>query len=376
MNNYRYSMQNEPRGKELARVATCPFCGLPLERPKELDTKRPGDMPVGTCVCGAVYAHDVTGHNLGAAFAEALVFAANMDWDLAWNLLPEEDYKDDLVKDYDLESNLIVPCGTYEGRRVKGALYFIRMHSDIQDATAEGIQKKMGRAKPVSTRSTDASLSSEKTFNKKQVEEMVRDYQMEPLMAIASKDKRIMRDLQRLLYSGDELVRLRNAEIIGKVSAVIAQTDPGNISRLLQKLVSSVSDYGTSVWGAIDTAGEIISNSPGLFIGYLPTLYQLLEEEIVRHKAMRAIGKVAENTPHLIQKPFFFFTPFLSDQHPATRAYTAWILGNIGASRAKADLEKLINDNQEFDYYESGNITKRTVGQMAKEALIKLPSSD
>ena len=375
MNNYRYSMHTEPRGKELARVATCPFCGLPLERPKELDIKRPGDMPVGTCVCGAVYAHDVTGHNLGAAFAEALVFAANMDWDLAWNLQPEEDYKDDLVKDYDLESNLIVPGGNFEGRIVKGALFFVRMHNDIQDATAEGVQKKMARSKPVSKSSTDTK-PSEKSFDKKQVEEMVSNYQIEPLLDIAAHDKRVLRDLQRLLYSGDELVRLRNAEIIGKVSAVIAQTDPGSISRLLQKLVSSVTDYGTSVWGAIDTAGEIISNSPNLFIGYLPTLYQLLEEQIVRHKAMRAIGKVAENRPDLIQKPFFFFTPFLSDQHPATRAYTAWLLGSIGAAKAKADLEKLTQDEQEFDHYENGNIYKRTVGQMAEAALKKLTSVD
>ena len=375
MNNYRYSMHTEPRGKELARVATCPFCGLPLERPKELDIKRPGDMPVGTCVCGAVYAHDITGHNLGAAFAEALVFAANMDWDLAWNLQPDEDYKDDLVKDYDLESNLIVPGGNFEGRIVKGALFFVRMHSEIQDATAEGVQKKMARSKPVSKCSTNVK-PVEKSFNKKQVEEMVSNYQIEPLLDIAANDKRVMRDLQRLLYSGDELVRLRNAEIIGKVSAVLAQTDPGSISRLLQKLVSSVTDYGTSVWGAIDTAGEIISNSPNLFIGYLPTIYQLLEEEIVRHKAMFAIGKVAKNTPDLIQKPFFFFTPFLSDKHPDTRAYAAWILGSISASRAKDDLEKLTKDNQEFDHYENGNIYKRTVGQMAEAALKKLTSVD
>jgi hypothetical protein len=365
-------MQNEPRGKELARIATCPFCGLPLERPKELDIKRPGDMPVGSCVCGAVYAHDATGHNLGAAFAEALVFAANMDWDLAWNLLPEEDYQDGLVKDYDLESNLIVPGGTYEGRRVNGALYFIRMHNEIQEATAEGVQRKLENAKPATPASTSAGLSSEKAFNRKQIEDMVRDYQVESLLSIASQDKRVLRELQRLLYSGDELMRMRNAEIIGKVSAIIAKSNPGTISRLLQKLVSSVSDYGTSVWGAIDTAGEIISTSPNLFIGYLPTLYQLLEEEVVRHKAMRAIGKVAAKRPDLVQKPFFFFTPFLADRHPATRAYSALVLGLIGATAAKADLEKLTGDKQEFDDYEQGNIIKRTVCQLVEEALAKL----
>jgi hypothetical protein len=63
----------------------------------------PHEMPVGSCSCGAVYACDETGHNLGSAMIEALVFGCNMDWDLAWGLLPEEDYLEKLVENYDLE---------------------------------------------------------------------------------------------------------------------------------------------------------------------------------------------------------------------------------------------------------------------------------
>jgi len=83
--------QGSTSKKEPTREVTCPFCGKPIERPRELATHRPREMPVGSCTCGAVYAYDATGHNLGAAFVEALVFACNWDWDLAWGLLPEED---------------------------------------------------------------------------------------------------------------------------------------------------------------------------------------------------------------------------------------------------------------------------------------------
>ena len=79
-------------GRDVIERPSCPFCGTLIEKPKELAVRMPHEMPVGACSCGAVYAFDVTGHNLGTAMIEALVFGCNGDWDLAWDLLPEEDY--------------------------------------------------------------------------------------------------------------------------------------------------------------------------------------------------------------------------------------------------------------------------------------------
>ena len=50
-------------GREIATRPACPFCGHLVERPAE----KPGEMPVGSCTCGAVYAFDETGHSLGTA---------------------------------------------------------------------------------------------------------------------------------------------------------------------------------------------------------------------------------------------------------------------------------------------------------------------
>jgi len=62
-------------GRQVIKKPTCPFCGIFIEKPKELSTRMPGEMPVGSCSCGAVYACDETGHNLGSAMIEALVAA-------------------------------------------------------------------------------------------------------------------------------------------------------------------------------------------------------------------------------------------------------------------------------------------------------------
>jgi len=77
----------------VAYIPKCPFCGEPIEPPKEVPSARILEFPRNVCKnCGAVYVYDATGHNLGAAYVEALVFACDDDWDLAWQLLPEEDY--------------------------------------------------------------------------------------------------------------------------------------------------------------------------------------------------------------------------------------------------------------------------------------------
>ncbi|UCE64495.1 MAG: PBS lyase, partial [Nitrospirota bacterium] len=104
-------------------------------------------MPVGSCSCGAVYACDETGHNLGTAMIEALVFGCNMDWDLAWDLLPEEDYQEKQVGNYDLVNHFVVTGGIYGGRRISGVLLFIRLHEDVLEVTSGGVRKRLNRVK-------------------------------------------------------------------------------------------------------------------------------------------------------------------------------------------------------------------------------------
>ncbi|KYH32401.1 DVU0298 family protein [Neomoorella mulderi] len=350
---------------------TCPFCGLPVARPKEQVTRRPNEMPVGACSCGAVYACDITGHNLGAAFIEALVFGCNLDWDLAWGLLPEEDYLEKLVENYDYETHLIVPGGFYEGRRISGALYFVKLHPDILEVTRQGVQNKLARAAAISSQTSKAP-PGEKNFTKKEIEALVKEYQVEPLLNIARSDRRLIRELQRLLYAGDELLRFRAADILGKVAAVIAQKDPETIARLLQGLLTSVTDPGSSGWGAIDAAGAIIASLPETFAGYIPTLYQLLADTTLRPQALRAIGSIAKVKPGLIRPACLRFLPFLQDPDPATRGYTAWLLGNLRAATARDMLQGLQDDGQPVTFYDSGNLQKKTVAQLASEALARL----
>ena len=360
-------------GKTTTLPPSCPFCGLLIERPRELTTHRPGEMPVGSCSCGAVYACDETGHNQGSAMIEALVFGCNMDWDLAWNLLPDEDYKQEIVEHYDYVRHLIIPGGFMDSRRISGVLFFVRLHEDVREVTSDGVQQRLKRAvsSPV-LHKRPPSGSERRSLPKKELEALVREFQVEPILDVAGEDNKLIRNLQRLLYSGDDLFRKRAAEILGRACAVIADQEPGAVSKLLQGLFYAITDTAAFTWGAFEAVGEIISHRPDLFAGYVAQLYQFLADQTRRAQALQSIGRVALSRPDLLRKHTFHFFIYLQDPNPTVRGHAAWLMGNLGAYEAKGDLTKLMDDPHEFQLYESGNLEKMSVGQAASEALRKL----
>ena len=364
-------MESKFRGREIIEKPSCPFCGRLIDRPKELTTRMPTEMPVGACACGAVYACDVTGHNLGAAMIEALVFACDGEWDLAWDLLPEDDYLEKQVSNYDDETHLIVHSSAYQGRQISGKLYFIRLHKDIREVTEEGVRKRLEKPAPAPVRHTP-KRRDKRSFTKKEVEALVRAYDVQSILNMAEKDTRILPDLRRLLYSADSLLRWRTADILGKVSALIARRDPGVVSKLLRGLFTSIVDTAASSWGAVDAIGEIITNRPELFAGYLPELAQLTKDKALLAEVLRALGNIAEVNPDLLRKSTFRLIPLLSDPDPETRAYAAILLGNLRAHGVKEDLARLKEDKATIEIYRSGALEKKTIGELASESLEKL----
>lgn len=349
----------------------CPFCGQLIPPPKELVERMPSEMPVGSCNCGAAYAYDVTGHSLGAAMIDALVFACNGDWDLAWGLLPGDDYLENQVENYDLETHSIVSGAVFEGRRITGTLFFIRLHKDVREVTEEGAKQRLARATPLSRR--PASKQDRKSaLSKKAVERMVREYDLGPLLKIAGQDRKIIRNLQRLLYSADKLFRYQACDVLGKVSAIIAKEDPGTISRLLQKLFAALSDTAASSWGSLDAIGDIIKNCPEYFAGYTPQIFQYAKDRELLPDVLRALGKIGDRRPDILRNKAFHFVPLLQDPNPEIRGYAVLLLGNLGAHEAAEDLAKLSADMEGIEIYSEGILETRTIGQLAAEAIQKL----
>jgi len=325
-------------------------------------------MPLGSCSCGAVYACDVTGHNLGSAMIEALVYACGGDWDCAWDLTPDQDYLDKQVKNYDFETHHIIHGGVYEGRRITGVLYFIRLNKPIAEKAIPARSDT-----PVSPGSeTSSNRTPRRSSAKQEVEDLIRSYDLKPLLEMAAQDKRLLRDLKRMLYSADKLLRWRAAEALGKVSAVIAQKDPGAISKLLQGLFTSVSDTAASSWGSVDAIGEIIGSLPDHFAGLIPQLVQLSRDHSLLPEVLRAMGKIGETRPDLLRRFSYSMIPLLRDSDSEVRGYAAILLGHLKAYEAKEDLIKIKKDITAIEIYRTGQLEKTTLERIATESLARL----
>jgi hypothetical protein len=352
-------------GKGMMVKPTCPFCGMLISKPDQVPS---GKMPLGVCSCGAVYACDVTGHNLGSAMIEALVHACSGDWDCAWELTPDDDYLDKQLKNYDLETHNIIQSGVYEGRRIAGVLYFIRLNTPV----AQKEPPAPSFTSAPSNAGTTSARTPRKPTAKQEVEDLIRNYDLEPLLDMAALDKRVLRDVKRLLYSAEKLFRWRAAEALGKISAVIAQKDPEAVSKLLQGLFTSVSDTAASSWGFIDAIGEIISALPDRFSGFIPQLVQLSRDPSLLPEVLRAMGIIGATRPDLLRRFSYAIIPLLGNSDSEVRAYAAILLGHLKAHEAKEDLVTLSGDMTAIEVYRTGQIESTTIRQLATESLAKL----
>jgi predicted RNA-binding protein len=356
-------IESKFKERNAVQKPTCPFCATPLERPVE---GRSSPMPTGSCGCGAVYVCDVTGHNLGTALVDALLLACGGDSATAWDLMPEEDYIERQLTDYDYDTHQIIQGGVYQGRRIAGALLFIRLIKGTVEERFEPGTAGTQASRADEGRATAAPLS------KKEVEDFVGSYKIEPLLASASGDKRILRHLKRLLYSPDELLRLRAAEVLGRVSAVISCTEPQAVTRLLQELFSSVTDTAASTWGAIDAIGEIIRFQPDGFSSFIPRLAQFSRDRALLEDVLRALAKIGAGRPEVLHMNAGHLVRLLEDQDPRIQGYAAMLTGFLKIDEARAGLERLRQSRAELTHYENGHLRKKTIGEIAAEAIARI----
>lgn len=346
----------------------CPFCSHKIEQPKELPSRKIVEFPIGVCEhCGAVYSYDTTGHNMGAAFIEALLFACNDDDYLAFSLSHGDDYTDAVVGNYDIITHTITPEKIFNERYVRGVLIFVKLFDQFQEATEQKVKEKSKTLLPI----TRTKLRSE-NFSKEIVRQYALDNKREELLALAEEDSRVLNELQRMLYTPDELLRWRIIDILGEVCKKVGERRPDLVSKLLSNLLQSVSYPGASAWGALEAAGAIISTNPDLLGEFSPALLSFLKQKNLWKEVTWAIGKIAAVKPDLVKYAFRSLCSFLEDPDPTLRGYAVWALGSIGYNDVIEKLKKLETDGEQLLIWREEELKDMTVAQLAKEALDKI----
>lgn len=355
----------------------CPFCGQKVEKASDAIERKMHEFPVGRCQCGAVFACDVTGHNVGAAMVETLIFACGNNSELAWELYPEEDYLTGRVENYDEITHQVIDTGNLDGRPVRGVLYFVRLHTEMSELVerlgakqfAENELQKVPGFNPQIEPPPDPSRVKQRA-NKKKVKDMADALDVDGLVSLCLDDKKTLRLLQRRLYDPLEENRWQMAWLIGEVCARIATYDPGQVSELMHRLFEACSDSAAANWGMVETLGSVIARRPDIFGAFTKHLLNYLGDDSTQVQVIWALAEIAEARPDLIRDtPFFNLFHFLSHPRAEVRGQIARLLGRIRATEAAIQLMALSNDEEPFKIWDNGAFLETTVASEAAKAI-------
>ncbi len=337
---------------------------------------------MGRCECGAVYVADAIGHNVGSAMVECLVNACGDDWDLTWEMLPEDDYLTGRLENYDDVTHQIVPKRNLDGRACRGVLFFVRLHKAMaeiverykknQETLAGQQREEDPRTKgniPVLEPVRDPKRKKKRT-NKKQVRELAFNDDLDGLVDLCFDDKRTLRFLQRLLYEPDTGLRYKIAWTLGVVSSRISTREPTPVADLLHRLFEACADSASSSWGMVEAIGSIIANRPDIYGAFTRHLYNYLSDPATLNAVLWGMGEIAVTRPDLIRKtPFYSLFNLIQHEEAEVRALIARLLGRIGAKEAEFQLLPLQNDKSEVTIYDKGIAVETTVADVAATAI-------
>lgn len=346
----------------------CPFCNSLIEPPRELLQRKVVEFPIGACsYCGAVYAYDATGHNMGSAFIEALLFSCNEDDYLAFSLSHGTDYTDAVVGNYDIITHTVTPDKLYQDRYVRGALIFVKLFDQFHEAMSERVKERLQYTMPINK----TKLRSE-NFSKEKVREYVGKNNGQDLSSLAAEDSRVIKELQRMLYTPDERERWKIIDLLGKACKSLAERRPDIVGKTITNLLQSAAYPGASAWGALEAIGTIISMNPRLFQEFTKPLLSFMAQQNLWREVTWAIGRIAIADPSIAKYAFRALSEFLENPDPVLRGYAAWALGSIGFSDVTQKLKDLETDNNKLSLWRDGELEEVTVGQLAHEAVEKI----
>ena len=369
----------------------CPFCGMDVGRPTFAAQRKLREFSQGTCECGAVYVADPTGHTIGAAMVECLVSACNDQWDLAWELIPEDDYLTGIIENYDEVTHQVIPKRNLDGRAVRGVLYFVRLHREMAELVKRYEQKleaQQGDAVAVVAKEVAAVVPaiepardpkrSKRRADKNTVKALADARNIDDLVDLFFDDRKVLRFLQRLLYEPTPGANYRIAWVIGQVCGRVATREPGPVADLLHRLFEGSADSAASSWGMVEAIGAIIAGRPDIYGAFTRHLFNFMGDPGTREAVLWGLGEIAAVKPDLIRKstPFYSHFPVLNHDIPLLRALALRLLARLNATEASLQIMGLQFDQTPVTIYEQGLPVETTVAALSVEASRNLHTNE
>lgn len=189
--------------------------------------------------------------------------------------------------------------------------------------------------------------------------------------------RKVINPLFSFLLSNDEQTRWRAVTAMGSVVANLATQNMESARVIMRRLMWMLNDESGGIgWGAPEAMGEIIASHEGLakeyvrvLISYINEDGNFLEYEPLQRGAVWGVGRAAQKRPDLVQDAVPHLLSSLRSPDAGIRGLAAWAAGLLGAKQARPQVEALFVDNAEISLYLDGKLDRRSLSNIAKEAL-------
>ncbi|UCC79879.1 MAG: hypothetical protein JSW64_00565 [Candidatus Zixiibacteriota bacterium] len=201
------------------------------------------------------------------------------------------------------------------------------------------------------------------------------DRDLTALENMAENHKNIMRTLSSLMYDHQPLIRWRAVEVLGRISKIIAGTDPEKVRRQIRRILWLMNDEsGGLCWNGPEAIGEIIYNNPVLIYEYGPIITSFLSEEPFEAGTRRAIWRVGSIGPEIFNESKILIIKSLESPIPEMRAFSIEALNSLDDTSAYNRVKMLKNDSSPIEIYDfvKGELKKATVAECSRIYLERL----
>ncbi len=178
-----------------------------------------------------------------------------------------------------------------------------------------------------------------------------------------------IRDIVAGLYGVDMQKRFDAALALG----CLAKEDPEAVMRVWNRIFYAFDDT-MSCWGAAEGLGEIARNMPGLRTKILVLLRKFAADESSCQGFVWAVCRIGQIDHKLIEDIIPEIERASASPAACMVGQSMWALGELGIYGCEDRLTTSLGDTRETWLYENDAVRKKTIGEIAGEALRKLRS--
>ncbi len=196
----------------------------------------------------------------------------------------------------------------------------------------------------------------------------------------------VIRALLGLLARSEPLLRWRAVASLGPLLATLYGEEPDAARGIMRRLVWGLNEESGAVgFGAPEALAEAMYHSPPLaaefgniLCSYLLPGPNQLDFPPLLAGALWGLARLAGRDPAAWRErcPARALAPCLSHAEAAVRGQAVRALAALADPVARPGLERLRRDAAELAYWQDGALVKRSVGELARRSLARLPGPD